>query len=68
VNRRTRQGQRRIAGEHHALVDIEGYRAHRKANRPFRSAFRGIVHGELGRKILLAVGVSNAKRKDATNG
>jgi hypothetical protein len=46
----------------------EMHRAYRKANRPYRRAFRGIVHGELGRKILLAVGVSNAKRKDATNG
>jgi hypothetical protein len=38
---------------------------YRLANRPYRRAFRGIVHGELGRKILLAVGVSNAKRKDS---
>jgi hypothetical protein len=31
---------------------------YRAANRPYRRAFRGIVHGELGRKILLAVGVN----------
>jgi hypothetical protein len=40
------------------------YRDYRRANRPYRRAFRGIVHGELGRKILLAVGVSNAKAVD----
>jgi hypothetical protein len=44
---------------------VEMYRAHRKANRSFRRAFRGIVGGERERKILLAVGASNAKRKDS---
>jgi len=41
------------------------YLAYRRANRPFRRAFRGIVSGERDRKILLAVGESNMKRKEA---
>jgi hypothetical protein len=40
---------------------IAAHRAYRRANRPFRRAFRGIFSGELDRKILAAVGVSNAK-------
>ena len=33
----------------------------RRANRPFRSAFRGIIAGERERAILLSVGIANAK-------
>jgi hypothetical protein len=47
---------------------VEMHRAYRKANRPYRRAFRGIVSGERDRKILLAVGVSNAKARDEANG
>lgn len=42
----------------------EMHRAHRRANRPFRRAFCGIVAGERERKVLLAVGVANAKTKE----
>jgi hypothetical protein len=44
------------------------YLAYRKDNRPYRRAFRGIVSGERDRKILLTVGVSNAKTRDEANG